>query len=149
MWRLSPCAGLRPLGARSRGSKPLSLQPVPEAWHLLPSPPSVSAQHGNEVAETVVNSSLEFMESFFSRMCRLLTDHQGRIVSSGGASSVMLGDSLGSRGSDSTPSAGCRGPLPVRSSSPHATPGDPPAATELVQPEHLFLIIRIRFMKNL
>ena len=89
-----PRACLRPLGARSspvgRGSELLSLQPVPEAWHLLPSPPSVSAQHGNEVAETVVNSSLEFMESCFSRVCRLLTDHQGRMVGSGSASSLMV-----------------------------------------------------------
>ena len=55
-----PRACLRPLGARS--------SPVgrgPEAWHLLPSPPSVSAQHGNEVAGTVVNSSLELWKAAF------------------------------------------------------------------------------------
>lgn len=51
------------------------------------SPPlPLSSQHRSEVAETVVNSSLEFMGSFFSRACSSLTDHPGETGSSRGTS---------------------------------------------------------------
>ena len=69
------------LGAHSspvgRGPEPLRLRPVPQAWRPHPTPPTVRSQHGHEVTETVVDSSLEFVESCFSRACGSLTDCQG------------------------------------------------------------------------
>ena len=69
-----PGCSQQPCRQRARAA---GLRPVSEAWHPLPSPPSVSSQHGNEVAETVVDSSVEFVESCFSRACGSLTDCQG------------------------------------------------------------------------
>lgn len=75
--RLSPRVRVRPgrLQCRWQRSEPLRLQRVPEAWPPPP-PLPLSSQHRSEVAETVVNSSLEFMTSFPA--CSSLTDHQAK-----------------------------------------------------------------------
>lgn len=126
--------------AAGRGSEPLRLQRVPEAWRSLPSPLPLSSQHRSEVAETVVNSSLEFMGSFFSRACSSLTDHPGETGSSRALSRGTTRDQR-VRGSHPARPVPAASPL-ARAWRPTRRNWRPALPQQLVQPERFFLCLQ-------